>query len=392
MKILLIHTEYKDRGGEETLVDTEMQLLKSAGHEVDLLRFRNAPTALKGVFQFIFLPFNLHSFLRTRKKIHDFKPDIVHLHNWHFAASPSVIVAAQREAVSIVSSLHNFRLICPSAILFHRNKVFLDSIKEAFPWKAIYLGVYRNSRLLTFWLAFTVYLHTKLKTWQRVNRYVINSEAEKEFFIQSKMPLTAEKFTIKYNSLPTKKIKGNNRRQDHFLFVGRLVEEKGVRLLLDVFSKIDLKLVIYGYGPLESEVAKAAGKNTNITFGGALPLDRFPQELAKCTAFIFPSIWFEGMPMTLVEAFATGTPVIASNLGAASSMIIDQINGLHFRAGDAKHLADKLLYWMQLSRNARLEYEKRTRQIYLRDYTPQANLKSLNAIYQDTNSCAKSDK
>ena len=382
MKILFIHTFYRDQGGEEVLVATEMALLKEAGFELELLAFRNPGNFFGAFFSLLALPFNVLSYLKTIKKIRSFQPDVVHLHNWHFAASPSVIVACQFVKVPIVLSLHNFRLICPSATLFYKGEIFLESLKQTFPWKAVIHGVYRNSMLQTFWLAFSVYLHKQLKTWRKVSAFVVNSAFEKNTFLQSSLGIPRDKLLIKTNSFPSPGFDAAIKRKNNFLFIGRLVPEKGIEVLLEAFAQTQLPLVLYGYGPLEQRVKTFAELHQNIQFKGSLPNEQMSDELRNCTALIFPSTWFEGMPMTLLHAFSTGTPVIASDIGAMSTMVVDHNNGLHFQVGNSRDLAEKLKNWHAFSEHEKEEYGLRSRKLYETIYSPQVNLKSLEAIYQ----------
>jgi glycosyltransferase involved in cell wall biosynthesis len=381
MKILIIHTFYRFKGGEDNLVLDEMALLQGAGFTVELLQFKNRSHFFSALFPVFFLPFNLYSFITTIIKIRKYQPDVVHVHNWHFAASPSVVVACHYCKVPVVLSLHNYRLICPSATLLHKGELFLDSIKQEFPWKAVLLSVYRNSSIQTFWLAFSIYLHKKLKTWQKVSAYVVNSEFEVKTFLQSTLGIPEDKFVIKSNSIPDPSFDEGVKRGNYFAFIGRLVSEKGVDVLLEAFAKNNLELVIYGYGPLEQKVKTSAMLHPNITYKGALPHEKLSEELRNCTALIFPSIWYEGMPLTLLHAFSTGTPIIASNIGAMSTMVKDHHNGLHFRTGDAADLAQKLEYWNNLPETEKEAIGLRSRETYEDCYTPESNLKSLQSVY-----------
>ena len=383
MKILIVHTFYRERGGEDTMVLGKMALLQDASFEVELLAFQNPSYFLSAIVVLFFAVFNVYSFFKTIKAIRKYQPDIVHLHNWHFAASPSVIIAAHFLKIPIVLTAHNFRLLCPSAILFFKGNLFLESLKEKFPWTAIKMGVYRNSSLQTFWLAFTVYLHKKLKTWHKVSRFIVFSDFMKDIFVQSNFEIPANKFSIKQNSIIDPPLGQSITRGNHFVFVGRLVAEKGVNVLLDAFANTNFQLHIYGYGPLEQKVIDFAAQHQNITYKGTLPHDDLFDELRKCSALIFPSIWFEGMPLTVIEAFSTGTPVIASNLGAMSTMIQDHYNGLHFEVGNPTDLAQKLADWSACSENEKELYSQRARATYEENYTPQANLQRLTSIYAD---------
>jgi glycosyltransferase involved in cell wall biosynthesis len=382
MKILIIHAFYRSKGGEDNLVLDEMALLQEAGFTVELLSFENSRSFFRAFFSFFFLPFNQCSFLATINKIRKYQPDVVHVHNWHFAASPSVIVACHYCKVPVVLSLHNFRLICPSATLLHGGELFLDSVKQKFPWKAVSLGVYRDSIIQTFWLAFSIYLHKKLKTWQKVSTYIVNSEFEVKIFLQSTLGIPENKFVVKSNSILDPSFEERIKRGNHFVFIGRFVREKGVDVLLEAFAKNNLELLVYGYGPLDQKVKTSARLHPNISYKGPLPHDKLPEELRTCSALIFPSIWYEGMPLTLLHAFSTGTPVIASNIGAMSTMVKDHHNGLHFRMGDAADLAQKLEYWNNLPETEKEAYGLRSRKTYEDAYTPEGNLKSLRSVYE----------
>jgi glycosyltransferase involved in cell wall biosynthesis len=382
MKIAFIHTYYREKGGEDAVVFNEMTLLKNAGHKVELLKFENPTSRLKAIFDLLLLPFNVLSFFKTLNHLRRFQPDIVHIHNWHFAASPAVIVACQLLKIPTVLTLHNFRLLCPSATLFYDGQVYLQSITAKFPWDAVRKGVYRNSSLQTFCLAFTVFLHGKIGTWKKVNAYIVFSEFAKNIFAQSKLGIPEDRFMIKVNAIP-EPINGQEReRGDHFLYVGRLVPEKGVEVLLDAFAKTDLPLLIYGAGPLEQKVKEFTKTHQNISYGGAIPQSEVYENMRRCSMLVFPSIWYEGMPITLVEAFASGTPVLASNLGAMATMVADHFDGLHFEAGNSADLAAKLAYWQQLSVDDKKQFSQNARASFDQNYTLAANLASLESIYE----------
>ena len=383
MKILIVHTFYRDKGGEDAVIAAEMSLLQEAGMEVELLSFQNPGNAIRAIFSLLLSPFNVFSFSKTILKIRSFQPDVVHLHNWHFAASPSVIVASHFTKVPIVLSLHNFRLICPSATLFYRGNIYLESVHQNFPWKAVSKGVYRNSVLQSFSLAFTVFLHKQLKTWQKVDRYLVFSGFMKNIFLESSLGIPENKFVVKGNSIPDLRLKKEPERKNHFVFIGRLSAEKGLDVLLKAFAETGFKLLIYGYGPQEQEVQIFADLHHNIQFRGPLNKTKVAEELSNCSALVFPSTCFEGMPLTILEAFSTGTPVISSNLGAMSSMIEDHYNGLHFEAGNSVDLVQKLQYWHTLPESEQKQYRLGARATYEKNYTPEANLKILESIYSE---------
>jgi glycosyltransferase involved in cell wall biosynthesis len=171
------------------------------------------------------------------------------------------------------------------------------------------------------------------------------------------------------------------RQSNSFLFIGRLSEEKGIDCLLKAFEATNLKLLMGGNGPLIDNIKTICTKYQNIQYFGSLDKEQVLQYMRKCTALIFPSIWYEGMPMTIIEAFFQGLPVITSNLGAMSTMIKDGYNGLLFEAGDSADLQAKLIEWQNKPQTEKEWFSKNAYQTYLDNYTPAQNLSQLLSIY-----------
>ena len=378
MRILLIHSEYLHRGGEDSVLLQEYDLLASA-HEVKTIIYKNR-SGLRGALQFLFSIYNFHIATNIRNEIKLYKPDVVHFHNWHFATGPAAIRAAQRENVPIIMTLHNFRLLCPSATLLLGGKIFTDSLHSSFPWKAVFGRVYRMSYLQTFWLAFVVWYHKKIGTWGMVTRYIVLTQFAKELFSSSTLGLDENYFSVKPNFVE-KSVNEYVKREDHFLYVGRLSLEKGIMLLIDVFRNTESILYIAGDGPLQNELSKIVSEMPNIKLLGNLSKEEVRAEMQRCTALIFPSLWFEGMPMTIIEAFAVGTPIIASNLGAMSSMITHDKNGLHFDPNDLKDLDRQIFKWNNLSVSQKHVYSEYAEAAFYDNYTSKSNLDQLVDIY-----------
>jgi glycosyltransferase involved in cell wall biosynthesis len=377
MKVLIIHCSYRYSGGEDTVVGEEKALLEAAGVKVEVLLFNNDENTLMNVVQ---LPFNYRSYRQTLKSIKSFRPDVVHIHNLHFAASPSVLYAIRRTGTPVVCTLHNYRLLCPSALLFHKGKAFLSSIHSSFPWKAVKEGVYKNSRLLTFWMALSMQLHHWAKTWRHCNRFIVLTHYAKEIFLHSKLGLRDEQIVVKPNFASLLFVP-EVERGEYFLYAGRLSEEKGIHLLLKVFSSLPYKLKLAGNGPLKEDVVQACAVHKNIEYLGVLKKDDLLLQLATASALVFPSIWFEGMPLTIIEAFACSTPVLASQLGAMDDMVTPGFNGLHFEAGNEQSMTAAMEEWHALPAAEKLIYGQNARKAYEELYTPQKNAEQLLSIY-----------
>jgi glycosyltransferase involved in cell wall biosynthesis len=394
MRVLVIHTYYKLKGGEDSVVANEIELLRSQGLVVEQLSFSNSGSTLLKLIQ---VPFNYGSYQKTVRKVQKFKPDVVHIHNLHFSGSASVIYALKKLNVPIVMTLHNYRLLCPSGSLYHDNHLFLDSLKPGFAWSAVKNGVYQNSKAITFWIAASMYLHEKLGTWKNINKFILLGQHSRELFATSKLSSLAGRMVVKPNfcfpvllagpitsnagasSAASSTIMGD---QSYYLYVGRLTEEKGVPVLLDAFKDSAHQLKVIGTGPLEDMVQDYARKYSNIIFVGAQPKDRVNVFIQGASALIFPSIWYETFGMVVIEAFSAGVPVIASDLGNIKNMVTDGVNGLRFKAADPRDLKNKIEFFENLSREERAFYRQNARETYLKHYSPEANAEQLLALYQ----------
>lgn len=294
------------------------------------------------------MPFNIGAYRQTRKKIAAFRPDVVHVHNLHFAASPSVVYAVKQSQLPLVVTLHNYRLLCPSAILFYKGKIFLDSLQQRFPWSAVKKGVFRNSKLLTAWMAISMQLHRWLGTWRLPDKYIVLSNHAAEIFSNSALGLRKDQLVVKPNCCSVPQV-DNNKRGDSFLFAGRLCEDKGLLLLLEAFAATEHKLVVAGDGPMKNEVIAYTKKHSNILYAGPLSKEELLRQMKGSTALLFPSIWFEGMPLTILEAFSCGLPVIASDLGVMKHLVTPGKDGLLFPAGSVQALGEAINYWAALT-------------------------------------------
>jgi len=379
MRILIIHTGYKIRGGEDSVVDNEMALLRSAGHNVEILQFTNAGHTLLKLLQ---LPFNYQSYNKTKHFIASFKPDVIHLHNLHFAGSTSVIYAVKKFRIPMVVTLHNYRMLCPSGTLFFDDKLFTTSLNKMLPLEAIKKGVYQNSKFITLWLSISAAINQITKTWEIPDRYIILGNNAKDVFMASKYSHLADKMRVKPNfcfPYPEKQKEPG----DYFLYVGRLSPEKGVQTILNAFSKTDLSLKVVGAGPLEQGIKKQFSRFKNMELLGVKDKDEVYSLISGAAAVVFSSIWYETFGMVVIEAFACGTPVIASSIGEAKNLVNDKVNGLLFEAGNENDLLEKLLYYQSLPIADKRLFQANALKTYQENYTPGINLKQLVDLYQE---------
>jgi glycosyltransferase involved in cell wall biosynthesis len=381
MVILLIHNHYKKSGGEDVVVESERKLLEEHGHTVDLLEADNAEIAgftgkMKTAVGTVYSP---AAKARVAARIAAFRPDVVHVHNFFPLFSPSIYYACRDAGVPVVQTLHNYRLICPNAQLLRDGRVCEDCVGKSVPWPSVLHACYRSSRAGSAAVAAMIAVHRRMGTWKNaVDAFIATTDFSRNKLIQGGLP--AERIAVKPNFAPDPGSAGDV-HGGFALFVGRLSPEKGIATLFLSWDRLGgaIPLKVIGDGPLREEVVRRS--TGGIEYLGAQRREKVQAMMREAAFLVFPSIWYEGLPMVIVEAFSVGLPVITSNLGSMASLVEHGRTGLHFRSGDAEDLAAKIEWPLaHPAEMARMRGEARAE--YLAKYTPQRNYEMLMEIYE----------
>jgi glycosyltransferase involved in cell wall biosynthesis len=387
MRILQLHNRYQVTGGEEGVVQAEQQLLRDRGHAVQLLEVSNhdisspldkALVAVKAIYSTV-------AKRQVGEAIEAFQPDVVHVHNFFPLLSPAVYDACHDRQVPVVQTLHNYRLACPKAMFFRDGEICETCLDKGSPWPGVKYGCYRSSPTQTAVIASMLAIHGWRKTWQeRVNAFITLTEFQRQKLIQAGLP--SDRLHVKPNFLDANPEPRQTPEVPFVLSVGRLSEEKGIDIAIAAYThNPHLPLLkIVGDGPIRAALeqqVQAANLNHKIIFLGRQDKSQVLALMRQAIALIFPSIWYEGFPLTIVEAFGCGLPVIASHLGSMAEIVEHEVTGLHFPAQKPEKLAAQIDYLTQqparqttLSQNAQQVYQAR--------YTPDINYKQLIDIYQ----------
>jgi len=381
MKILMVHNYYQQRGGEESVLETESAMLKSRGHQVDWYTLNN--DQIVGANPLTLAAntlWNHQVYQELRQTIRQIRPQVVHFHNTFPLISPSAYYAAQAEGVPVVQTLHNYRLLCPNALFFRDGKVCEDCLGKSVPLPGVIHSCYRNSRADSAGVVAMLSLHTLLKTWsQAVDVFVTYSQFALNKFVEGGIP--REKLMFKFNSLEPLPEVGLG-QGGYALFVGRLSVEKGLGVMLKAWEQLSQKipLKIVGDGPMAPLVQAAQASNPNLEWLGRKPLEEVYQLMGEAAFLVFPSEWYETFGRVAIEAFAKGTPVIAANIGAISELVTPYRTGLLFKASDSQDLATQVEWalshpqeMLQMRQTARAEVEI--------NYSTEKNYQRLMEIY-----------
>ncbi|MVZ65386.1 glycosyltransferase [Sphingobacterium sp. DK4209] len=380
MRILIIHNQYQHIGGEDFVMRQEMDILLK-DHEVELYSVKNVK-GIKGYLQYLSYPFNWSESKKIRSKIEAYKPDIIHIHNMHYALGPLFILHLKKLGIPMLMTLHNFRLICPSATLFYDGNIYLESIKSDFPWDAVKKRVLENSYIKTFWTAFTYWLHRKRGTFDLIDKYVILSDFAKRIFEESSFPVSIEKFVVKPNFVVQNEPDSIVDDQS-FIYIGRLSEEKGIIPLLHAWKATNYPLKIFGTGPLQSEVEQICNHSSNIRYMGFQTREVISRHLSGASALVVPSICYEAMPLSVLEAYAAGIPVLASNIGILSEMVVPLYTGLLFDPHHHTDIVRILSEWTNLDEEKKITIRANCRKEYQLKYERSLVMNELIGIYQE---------
>jgi glycosyltransferase involved in cell wall biosynthesis len=382
MKVLTVHNNYRQPGGEEQIFATETALLESYGHEILRYTLDNSQMPPQNPFQLAKNTlWNTKVYDELRSLIRDKQPQVAHFHNTWPLISPAAYYAARDEGVAVIQTLHNYRLLCPNALFFREGRVCEDCLGLTLPLPGVVHGCYRGSRSESAMVAATVSLHSLLGTWTKViDTFIVYSQFAMEKFIQGGLP--AEKLAFKTNFLHPAPAVGDG-SGGYAVFVGRLSIEKGLGVMLDAWRQLGGKmpLKILGDGPMASLVTDAIAEMPEIEWLGRKSLTEVYDIVGNAACLVFPSEWYETFGRVAIEAFAMGTPVVASNIGAISELVEHRRNGLLFRPSDPSSLATQINWLLdrpqelkQMRLNARAEFDLK--------YTAGDNCKRLIEIYQ----------
>lgn len=382
MRILLAHNFYQSSApsGEDVVYRNERAMLETAGYDiVPFERYNDdisaaTPARIGTALESLWSP---RSYKDMRELIRGTRPDVAHFHNTFPLITPSAYKACHDEGIPVVQTLHNYRLLCPGG-LFMRNNRPCEECLDISLTRSIRHACYRGSHVATAVVAGGLQLNRSLGSYSRyVDQYIALTQFAKERFVRS--GLSPDQIVVRPNGLAhTPPIGSGN--GGYALYVGRLTQEKGAETLLRAWSSIDqIPLRIAGDGALRKELQLRYGKS-NIDFLGFLPHADIWSLMQKATMLVIPSQCYEGFPLTVLEAYASGTPVVASAIGALDEIVSDPANGRKFAMGNPESLRSAVCSLLA-DRTELLAIRRRNRLLFDQCYSAASSLASLQTIY-----------
>ena len=382
MKVVVAHNFYQQPGGEDQVYRAEVELLREFGHDVVPFEVHNDAVAGMGRAKLAAATvWNRSVAGELGEVVRRARADVVHFHNTFPLISPAAYYAARRAGAAVVQTLHNFRLLCPVALFYRDGQVCEDCLGKPLAWPGVVHACYRGSRVTTAVTAATVAVHRAAGTWQNaVDAYICLTDFARDKFVAGGLP--AGKLHVKPNFVhpdPGPRQGGDGSA----VFVGRLSEEKGVLPLLAAWERSDVPLTIIGAGPLADRVAAAAAKNPAIKPVGRQTMDQIYDAVGRASMLVLPSVCYETFGRVAAEAFAVGTPVVASGHGAVADVVgSDGRLGRLFTPGDPVALAAAVRAMLARPADEQAAMRRRVRAEFVDKYTGQRNHGRMMEIYR----------
>ncbi len=363
MRILMLNKFLYPRGGAETQMLELGAALKREGHEVAYFgtydRRNCAPPEasftfyctepgsanLRDAIGFVWNIFTGRSGRRMlAQAIRMFEPDVIHAHNVYHQIGCALLPQAKETGRPLLMTLHDYKLVCPTYNMFD-GSTFCFACRHRRYWNALFRSCHRFGRTASTLLAAESFWADLNRFYHRgIDRFIVPSRYLQRLITDSGIP--RRRTFLLPNAIDLRKWQYDPTPGTHFLYVGRLSREKGVGMLLDILADLpEIRLRIVGRGPLEKEVRAASEELDNVEYVGALPPDGVAQELRACRALVVPTTCPENCPMVILEAFATGRPVIATEVGGVPELFehTDLSPGLTVPPGDTDSLRDALI-------------------------------------------------
>lgn len=383
--VLIVHNYYQIPGGEDTVVRNEKELLEEHGHKVILYTRNNSELNQLSKVGKLLLPFttifNFRTYKEIKKLIREEQVDIVHVHNTLNLISPAVYYAARSMKKPVVQTIHNFRLLCPGATFYRDGHICEDCVNHGLQC-AVKHRCYRGSFVQTLACVLNLCFHRMTGIYRKIN-YICLTDFNKEKLLL--LPgLNPDQVYVKPNftKQEPKSTAEIVERENFFLYAGRLDPLKGIEKLLKAWMQMGQnapKLVICGSGPLEEWCRQTIQENqlNMVEFLGQTKWDEVQKLMGKAKAMILPTQWYEGFPMTIVEAYSVGTPVIGPSMGNVGDLIEEGITGWKYPVNGVERIGQTINDAMSTP----VDYH-RIGELYKQRYSSELNYQQLVNIYR----------
>ncbi len=398
MRILYANKYYYLKGGCERVLFTEMELMKSRGHEVAIFASQhpqNQPSEFAEHFSeeenyfkaslahkakaAVKIIYSMETLRKFGEVIDAFKPDLIHAHNVYAQLSTAVLDAAKKKGVPTVLTAHDYKLVCPSYMMLDHGKICEKCIDGNY-LHCFLTGCHKENRVASAVYTAESYFNAWLGKYDSVKKFICPSA-----FIQSKLShrFVEGRLTVLNNPADLTAYQPKFEDGGYYLFTGRLSKEKGVFTLITAFKDLGLPLKIAGTGPLEAECRKMAEGTANIQLMGYQTGKNLEALYQGARACVVPSEWYENAPLAVIEPLGYAKPVVAARIGGIPELMRDGESGYLFTPFDPEDLKAKVKLMQGLSPSDYATLCRKAREWAVNQFSLERHYDGLMKIYQE---------
>ncbi|MBP7175206.1 MAG: glycosyltransferase [Thermoclostridium sp.] len=358
MKILMVNKFLYQNGGSETYMFQLSEYLEKMGHQVLFFGMEHPENIVNPDYMVQKMDFHTKSLSRflypfkvlwsaqakanIRKAIKAYQPDIVHLNNYHYQLTPSILYECFRQKIPVVQTLHDAILICPNYSLFRvDNMKTCEKCRGGRFYHCMLHRCVHGSMTKSVLAALGSSLYQVLNPYRKIN-YLISPS----YFLSSKMKEMGYRnnnLMVLHNFFSPDKNLAATEKEAYVIYFGRLAKIKGVGTLIEAAKTLGhIRFIIAGRGEDEEEFIKSA--SPNVEFKGFLTGKELNTLIRNALFSVYPSQWYENCPMSVLESQAVGTPVIGANIGGIPELIQNNVDGLLFESGNVADLCMKISF------------------------------------------------
>jgi len=400
MRILLINNSHSIKGGADRVYFNTGKLMEEHNHEVQYFSTidqENEPTEfskyfvkvsnkrescfvtkLAGVKDYIY---NKKAYLNLCTLIEEKKPDIAHIHLFCGGLSSSILKALKKYNIPIVQTVHDYRLLCPAnAFLDSEDRICEKCINKSYYQCSVNRCVDGNFFFSTMPALEAYFRKYLINPLDFIDHFIFVSK-----FSQQKHEEFDQKYKSKsshlYNFTTIPKTNPSPIKREYFLYFGRLSKEKGLTTLLNAALQTGIRLKIVGSGPMFNELYSLTRENSNIEILSHQSGEILANTITHASFIIVPSEWYENNPMTVLEAYSAGKPVIGSRIGGIPEIIEDGKTGFLYESRNTEELMNVIKKAQQLSESDYVKVSNNAFYFGLNNFAPGLHYKKLMLIY-----------
>lgn len=402
MRILQINKYHFIKGGADRVFFNTVNLLEKHGHEVITFSTQR-PENIPSDYSPYFVPYvehrhntirqnlvnagrylyNKSAFRNLERLIENVRPDIAHLHLFYGDLSASILKVLRNAGVPIVMSVHDYRLLCPANALLDAQNNICEKCKRGSYYHCMVKKCLENNFFFSSVLALEGYSRRFfIDPLEYIDRFIFVSK-----FAEGKHIEFDERFKSKsehlYNFTDPGISETKSEKGEYYLFFGRLSKEKGIETLMEAVCRLKVNLRIAGTGPLESEVKKYADDHKNVKYLGHQTGAELKELVRNASFVIVPSEWYENNPMTIIEAYSAGVPVIASRIGGIPEIVLHEKTGFLFESRNVEDLVNALRLAERITSDTYTAMSQNSREFALREFSSDLHYDLLIGIYSN---------